>query len=152
MEWAILPLRRYADFKGRSRRKEYWFFVLLMVAVFAALYFIEGLLDLRVHGQGPLTLLFQLAILLPMLAVGARRLHDTGRSGWWLLIGYGPLLISTLLPFIGLASLNLAMILAAVAGVGFVVLLIFMALEGARGPNAYGPDPKAAESAAPGGV
>lgn len=150
MEWAILPLKRYAEFKGRSRRKEYWSFVLLTVAIFAALYFVEGLLDLSVHGQGPLTLLFQLAILLPMLAVGARRLHDTGRSGWWLLAGYGPLLVSTLLPFLGVADLDLAMILLVVALVGFVVLLIFMILEGTRGPNPYGPDPKAGEGAAPG--
>jgi uncharacterized membrane protein YhaH (DUF805 family) len=150
MEWAILPLRRYAEFKGRSRRKEYWSFVLLTVAVFAALYFLEGLLHLSVRGQGPLTFLFQLAILLPMLAVGVRRLHDTGRSGWWLLIGYGPLLVSTLLPFVEPANDSLAMILLIVAGVGFIVLLILMALEGAKGSNAYGPDPKAGEGATPG--
>lgn len=148
MEWAILPLKRYAQFTGRSRRKEYWSFVLLTLAVFLVLYLVEGMLDLRVHGLGPLTLLFQLAILLPSLAVGARRLHDTNRSGWWLLIGYGPLLISTLLPFIGLANLTLALVLLVVALVGFVVLLIFMVLEGTKGPNQHGPDPKAAAAGA----
>lgn len=146
MEWAILPLKRYADFNGRSRRKEYWSFVLLTVAIFAILYFLEGLLALSVRGQGPLTFLFQLAILLPTLAVGARRLHDTGRSGWWLLIGYAPLLASTLLPFAGPVDRGLAMILLIAAGLGFVVLLIFLVLEGARGPNLYGPDPKAGQA------
>jgi uncharacterized membrane protein YhaH (DUF805 family) len=150
MEWAILPLRKYADFTGRSRRKEYWSFVLLTVAVFAVLYFVERQLDLTTRGMGLLTLLFQLAILLPTLAVGARRLHDTGRSGWWLLIGYAPLLVATLLPFAGVADPGLAMILLVAALAGFVVLLIFMVLEGTRGPNAYGPDPKAAEGAAAG--
>lgn len=144
MEWAILPLRKYADFTGRSRRREYWSFVLLMIAVFVALYFAEGLVELRMYGQGPLTFLFQLAILLPMLAVGARRLHDTGRSGWWQLICYAPALLSTLLPFLGLADLSLVIIVLSVAVIGLLVLIVFLVLEGTKGPNRYGPDPKGA--------
>lgn len=149
MEWAFLPLKRYAEFKGRSRRKEYWSFVALLIVTFAALEFIEGMLHVTVFGQGPLTLLFQLAILLPMSAVGARRLHDTGRSGWWLLIAYVPLNVPTLLSLIGLADFILAMILAVVALVGCVVLLIFMVIEGTEGLNQYGPDPRAGDGAAP---
>src|ERR1044072_3657480 len=94
MEWATLPLKRYAEFTGRSRRKEYWMFILLCIVVGIVLYFIDGLLGLRgmVGPYGPLFLLFELAILVPSIAVGIRRLHDTNRSGWWLLILYGPAL------------------------------------------------------------
>jgi uncharacterized membrane protein YhaH (DUF805 family) len=150
MEWATLPLKKYAEFTGRSRRKEYWMFVLLCVAVFVVLYLIEGILGLRgMIGQyGPLTILFELAVLVPSLAVGIRRLHDTNRSGWWLMIGYGPLLVSMVLPFLGLAGLGLAMIVLVIALIGFVALLVFMVMEGTRGPNQYGPDPKGVEGAA----
>jgi len=150
MEWATLPLKRFAEFTGRSRRKEYWIFVLLVLVVAAVLYFVEGALNMRgwVGPYGPLLVLFELAILVPSIAVGIRRLHDTNRSGWWLLIGYGPALVSTLLPLLGIVNLNLMMILSLVALAGFVVLIVFMALEGTKGPNQYGPDPKGAEGAA----
>jgi uncharacterized membrane protein YhaH (DUF805 family) len=149
MEWATLPLKRYAEFTGRSRRKEYWMYVLLLVVVGVVLGVIEGILGLRgmVGPYGPLSALFALATFVPSLAVGVRRLHDTNRSGYWLLIGYGPLLISMLLPFLGMAGVGLAMIVMIVALVGFVVLLIFMVLEGNRGTNQYGPDPKGGDAA-----
>jgi uncharacterized membrane protein YhaH (DUF805 family) len=151
MEWATLPLKRYAEFTGRSRRKEYWMYVLLLVVVYIVVGIIESVLHLRgmVAGlYGPLSLLLALATLVPSLAVGIRRLHDTDRSGWWLLIGYGPLLVSMVLPFLGMAGLGLAMIVMIVALIGFLVLLVFMVLEGTRGPNQYGPDPKGADAAA----
>ena len=119
MEWATLPFKKYADFTGRSRRKEYWSFVLLnLVCLFAAVFLenILGLSGMVLGFYGPLTVLLWLAFLVPGLAVSVRRLHDTGRSGWWVLLGFVPLL--------GL------------------VLLVFMVLEGTRGPNAYGEDPK----------
>jgi uncharacterized membrane protein YhaH (DUF805 family) len=128
MEWATLPLKKYADFTGRSRRKEYWSFFLLCLAGAVVLSIIEGIVGLggTVAGlYGPLTTLFLLALLVPSIAVGVRRLHDTDRSGWWMLIG--------LVPF-----------------VGGIILLVFYVLEGTRGPNQYGPDPKGAEGAAAG--
>lgn len=145
MEWATLPLKKYAEFNGRSRRKEYWMYVLLLVVVGIVIGIIEGILGLRqmIAGvYGPLSLLFMLGTLVPSLAVGVRRLHDTDRSGWWLMIGYGPMILSMLLPLLGMAGLGLAMIVMILALVGFVVLLIFMVMEGTRGPNQYGPDPK----------
>ncbi|HEX6375691.1 MAG TPA: DUF805 domain-containing protein [Allosphingosinicella sp.] len=150
MEWATLPLKRFAEFTGRSRRKEYWMFVLLAVAVALVLYLVEGLLGLRgwIGPYGPLVLLFELAILIPSIAVGIRRLHDTNRSGWWLMIGYGPALVSMLLPLVGIGHLGLIMILTLVSLVGFVALLVLMVLEGTKGPNQYGPDPKGAEGTA----
>ncbi len=146
MEWAILPLKKYAEFEGRSRRKEYWMFVLLLVAVMAVIAGVEAMTGLAatIGPYGPLTALFLLATLAPSLAVGARRLHDTGRSGWWLLIGYGPFLLAQVLTLAGL--LQLATILSVLALAGFVVLLVFMAVEGTRGPNPYGPDSKGSDA------
>lgn len=149
MEWAVAPLRKYADFAGRARRKEYWSFMVLAAVLFAAVYGIEGLLKLRgAAGYGPLTIVFQLAILLPTLGVGARRLHDIGRSGYWLLAGYGPFAASAALALAGLARWEYFLSLA--AGIGFLILLVFSVMEGNRGPNRYGADPKAGDGATPG--
>ncbi|MEA3009291.1 MAG: hypothetical protein QOJ91_983 [Sphingomonadales bacterium] len=149
MDWALAPLRKYADFKGRARRKEYWSFMVLVAVLFGAAYAIESLLDLRgARGYGPLTTLFQLAVLLPTLAVGARRLHDIGRSGWWLLAGYGASAASTALALAGVARWEYLLSLA--AGIGFLVLLVFSVMEGIRGPNRFGEDPKAGEAFEPG--
>lgn len=152
MEWATLPLKKYAEFEGRSRRKEYWMYVLLLIAVGLVIGTVEGIVGLSgmVGPYGPITALFLLGTLVPSLAVGVRRLHDTGRSGWWLLIGYGPFLLSLLLTMAG--SLQLAMILSVLALVGFVALLVFMVMEGTRGPNQYGPDPKGSEGSPSGAV
>jgi uncharacterized membrane protein YhaH (DUF805 family) len=124
MEWMTMPLRRYAEFSGRSRRKEYWMFTLLLVIVNIVITVVETALGLgtSIGGiYGPLSLLVLLVILVPSIAVGVRRLHDTGRSGWWMLIA--------LLPIIG-----------------GLVLLIFFVLEGDKGPNEYGPDPKGSDT------
>ena len=133
MEWAILPLKRYAEFSGRSRPKEYWMFVLFVIVATVALTFVDAALGLgtseRYANRGPmgfavgfsnsgglLTAIFALGVLVPGLAVGVRRLHDTDRSGWWLLLGLIPLF-------------------------GWIVLLVFLVSGGTRGPNRFGPDP-----------
>src|SRR5688500_8500448 len=94
MQWYLKVLRQYVDFNGRARRTEYWMFALFTIIISIVL----GLLDLMlgltfVEGStsGWLGLIYGLATLLPSLGVGVRRLHDTGRSGWWLLIGLVPL-------------------------------------------------------------
>jgi uncharacterized membrane protein YhaH (DUF805 family) len=150
MEWAILPLRKYAEFAGRARRREYWSFVLLYIVAFALALLIDFYAGLRgmVGPYGPLTALALLALLVPSVAVGARRLHDIDRSGWWLLAAYAPWILSLLLPLAGIVQPTLALILLLVAGAGFILLIVFSVLEGTRGPNRYGPDPKAAEGAA----
>ena len=120
MEWMLLPLKRYADFSGRSRRKEYWMFLLGVFIAVIVLSIIEGIVGLSgmVGGvYGPLTTLFLLGILVPSIAVQVRRFHDQDKSGWFVLLG--------LIPFLG----------------GLAVL-VFMCLEGTRGPNRFGPDPK----------
>lgn len=122
MEWMMMPLQRYADFSGRSRRKEYWMFILGVVIVAVILGIIEGILGINgmVGGvYGPLTILLLLGILIPSIAVQVRRFHDQGKSGWFVLLGFIPL-------------------------VGGLIVLVFMCLEGTNGPNEYGPDPKGA--------
>ena len=117
MDWYLGALKKYADFTGRARRTELWMFLLINFVVSVVLAVVD-----RMIGTMVLQPLYALAVLLPSLAVGARRLHDTGRSGWWLLIALVPI-------------------------AGLVVLIVFYLIEGTKGPNAYGPDPKA--SAAP---
>ncbi len=119
VEWYMLALRRYVDFAGRSRRREYWFFALGNVVIAIVLMLIERMLGMASGGYGILTIIFELAILVPSIAVSIRRLHDTGRSGWWILIAFVPIL-------------------------GALVLLYFMLLDSEPGMNAYGPNPKEA--------
>ena len=114
MNLMLQPLRKYAEFRGRARRSEYWLFILFAAVVF----FIAALIDVLVFGRPSVIYgLSVLALLIPHLAVGFRRLHDTDRSAWWLLLGVIPLV-------------NL-------------VLLVFFLLPGTVGDNRYGPDPKA---------
>ena len=121
MEWMLMPIRRYADFAGRSRRQEFWMYqlgIFLFYIAFAVLAGIGG----AIGGDtlsGILMIPFVLAMLalfIPSLAVAVRRLHDQDKSGWWLLISF--------IPF------------------GGIVLLVFYCLEGTQGPNQFGPDPK----------
>ena len=114
MEWYLEVLRKYAVFSGRARRKEYWMFVLINMLIALALGVLDGILG----GGGLLGGLYSLAILIPSLAVAVRRLHDTGRSGWWILICLIPLL-------------------------GAIVLLIFMVIDSDPGANEFGRNPKA---------
>ena len=118
MEWYLKVPRQYVDFAGRARRKEYWMFTLVSVIISLVLAILDNVLRIGILG-----LLYSLAVVLPSLAVGVRRLHDTGRSGWWLLISLIPL-------------------------IGAIVLVVFFATDGEPQPNAYGPDPKAV----PGGL
>ncbi len=115
MEWYIEVLKKYAVFSGRARRKEYWMFFLFNVIIT----FVLGIVEWILGSSGIIGTLYSLAILVPSIAVSVRRLHDTERSGWWLLIGLIPL-------------------------IGTIVLFIFMIQEGKYGENAYGSNPKLA--------
>ncbi|MFT4692892.1 MAG: uncharacterized membrane protein YhaH (DUF805 family) [Limisphaerales bacterium] len=82
MKWYINVLKNYAVGKGRARRKEYWMFVLFNFIIVVVLGFIEGFLG----GPGIIAQIYNLAVLVPSIAVGVRRMHDTDHSGWFLLI------------------------------------------------------------------
>jgi uncharacterized membrane protein YhaH (DUF805 family) len=148
MDWMLMPLRRYADFAGRSRRKEYWMFILFCIIVAIPIFMIESALDLPkfVAGvYGPLLLAFGLALAIPSLAVAVRRFHDQDKSGWFVLIGY----IWTPLSWIAMAfgSVALLGIVTTLGAIGGLIMIVFMLLEGTRGPNRFGPDPKGGDAA-----
>lgn len=114
LEWYLKPFKQYIDFEGRARRKEYWVFTVgnILVSILLGGGGVFG------YGSDILSGLFSLFILIPGLAVAVRRLHDTGRSGFWLFI--------LLIPLIGL-----------------FVIIYFLVSDSESGSNAYGPNPKA---------
>ena len=87
MEHFVDALKRYAEFSGRADRTQYWMYVLVYIIIYVVLSLIDKLL-----GSVVLALLFSLALLIPSISIGARRLHDIGRSGWWQLIALIPIL------------------------------------------------------------
>ena len=105
MKWWLTCIRKYVTFEGRARRKEYWMFTLFNV-VFVV---VTMLLDILLFGATPdnptspryLTTLYGLFVFLPTLTVVVRRLHDIGRSGWWLAGYYGVAFVCTILMMIG---------------------------------------------------
>ena len=87
MHWYVMVLKKYAVFSGRARRKEYWMFVLFNFLIAVALSLVEGILAIAPErDESVLATIYQLAILIPAIAVGVRRMHDTDHSGWWLLL------------------------------------------------------------------
>ncbi|MBZ0335003.1 DUF805 domain-containing protein [Marinobacter sp. AL4B] len=119
MNWYLEVLKKYAVFSGRARRKEYWFFILFNIIISLALGAIDGVMGSysETAGVGLLGGIYSLAVLIPGIAVTVRRLHDTGRSGWWFLIVLVPV-------------------------IGALVLLVFMVLDSKPEQNQYGANPK----------
>ncbi len=115
MNYFIDVVKKYAVLHGRARRKEYWMFMLFYIIIAIVLAVVEGV----VGSPGFLGMILGLALLLPSIGVTIRRLHDTSRSGWWILISFVPV-------------------------VGGIVLLVFMCLDSTPGANAYGANPKGA--------
>lgn len=116
----------YVNFNGRARRSEFWYYVLANILIAIIIGFIEGMLGLGNYttssnsfefSGGVISNLYSLAVLLPGLAVSVRRLHDTNKSGWYILFGLIPL-------------------------IGAIILIVFMATNGDEGSNQYGQDPK----------
>ena len=110
---------KYACFSGRARREEYWMFILFDI-IFGLAFNLCGSLLAVATGIMAFSLIgsiFNLAVMIPGTAVLFRRLHDTGRSGWWWLIGFIPV-------------------------VGWIAILVFSCLDGEPGENEYGPNPK----------
>ncbi|MDM7914552.1 MAG: DUF805 domain-containing protein [Candidatus Eisenbacteria bacterium] len=125
MNWYLGVLRKYAVFSGRARRKEYWYFALFNAIVCLVLMLIDRLTHTysSTFSMGLLSGIYSLAVLIPSLAVAVRRLHDTGRTGWWLLLA--------LVPFLG-----------------GLVILVFTVQDSRPGSNQYGANPKELQPAA----
>ena len=121
MNWYLEVLKKYAVFTGRARRKEYWYFFLFNIIISIVLGVIDGVIGSSSPeaGMGIMGGIYTLAVLIPNIAVTVRRLHDTDRSGWWLLIAFIPL-------------------------IGVIVLLAFVGLDSKPGQNQYGANPKEA--------
>lgn len=170
MEWMILPLKRYAQFSGRSPRREYWMFVLFNIIVSIVLSIVDTVLGLGGHtssysASGPgsyaagadtsggiLSGIWALAVLIPSIAVGVRRLHDVNRSGWWMLapiLLLGVAMVSALArlganPDASMLGFGIFFMVAMLIGVVVsILLLVWACMHGTRGPNRFGPDPYA---------
>ena len=115
MEWYLKVMRQYADFSGRARRKEYWMFILFYFLIIIAAGFFSFIIG---ETLGMILIgLIALIHFIPSLSVAIRRLHDTGKSGWYLLIGFIPL-------------------------IGSIIMLVFYCTDSDEGRNQWGPDPK----------
>lgn len=119
MKWFMDAMKKAFNFSDRSRRKEYWMFILATLIISIVLTIVDAVVGLEIaEDVGILSTLFSLAIIIPSISVTVRRLHDIGKSGWWVLIGIIPI-------------------------VGFIVLLVFTVKDSEPAPNAYGMNPKA---------
>ena len=146
IQWAQRPLKNYADFSGRASRAEYWWFWLAYMLLNVILQVL-----MRISPIFGLLGLLYLGLIIPMLAVGVRRLHDTERTGWWLLAPIAPYAIGIALVFsngitsganpLSLFTFGPAMIFMLIGFVLAVVVFIFTVLPGTKGPNRFGPDP-----------
>lgn len=112
MNWYIDVLKKYAVFNGRAHRREYWMFTLFNVIVSIIFSIVDSLFETNIFNM-----LYTLAVFLPSLGVSIRRLHDIGRSGWWLLLSFIPV-------------------------IGWILLIYWACLDSQPGPNQYGPNPK----------
>ena len=129
--WKKVVFENYANFSGRARRSEYWYFTLFNIIIFVPLVILFVVFAESGGNSEAISLIFMLffivvalALLIPSIAVAVRRLHDTGKSGWWYILGVIPV----------------------VSYVGGIVLLVFYCMDGEPNSNKWGPNPKLAIS------
>ncbi|MBZ4220975.1 DUF805 domain-containing protein [Bacillus wiedmannii] len=115
MRWYLYTLKNYAEFSGRATRKEYWIFTLVNKVTFWSLIYLASYSSSAFYLRANITLIYIAIFIVPTLAVEARRLHDSGKTGWWQLLN--------LVPF------------------GGAVLLVFCIIESDESDNKYGPNP-----------
>jgi uncharacterized membrane protein YhaH (DUF805 family) len=118
MKYYLKALKNYANFSGRARRKEYWLFTLYNIIIFVALVFLGAMVGFPRGAEGVFVFVafYMVGVLIPALAVSVRRLHDTGRSGWWLLLYFVPF--------------------------GAIVVLVFLVQDSNPASNKFGKNPK----------
>lgn len=155
IDWAKRPIQKYADFTGRAPRAEFWWYVLAVVIVRIIAMIIDNILNMNVWAvYGPITIIVGLGLLVPSIAVTVRRLHDTGRPGWWILLPIAALCLMFVFggaAIVGgaaaggaagmVAGAGLMMLFGLLALVADIVLIVFCALPGTPGDNQYGPNP-----------
>lgn len=118
MEWYLQVLKKYAVFDGRASRSEYWYFFLFNIIIGFIFGLIDGFAGLAITSSvGVLGGIYSLVLLLPGIGVFIRRMHDTGRSGWWWLIAFVPI-------------------------IGAIMMIIWLVKDSDEGTNKYGPSPK----------
>lgn len=124
MNWYFHCLTKFAEFKGRAQRKEYWYFVLISIVIFVALNIVDHSIGTVVSksGIGLFSGFYSVVVFIPNIAVSIRRLHDTNRTGWWILVNFIPL-------------------------IGLLILLVFFVLDSTPGDNRFGPNPKSVGTA-----
>ena len=149
VDWAKRPVEKYATFTGRASRPEYWWYTLALIVAYVVIGVVESMVGLNQMAgpYGLLSLLLMLATLVPSLAVSVRRLHDTNRSGWWLLIALVPYCLMAIAGVMALSGggpltlMAMVGVISIIALIGAVVLLVFMVLPGTPGDNSYGSPP-----------
>ena len=155
VDWAKRPLKKYADLSGRAPRAEFWWWFLAVIILSVVARIIDNIIGMKMVGEyGPLSLIVTAALLVPNIAVGVRRLHDTNRTGWWILAPVGPYCLAFVLggaAMVGgaatgnaagmMAGAGIAGILMIIGAVCALLLLVFYCLPGTPGDNKYGPNP-----------
>jgi uncharacterized membrane protein YhaH (DUF805 family) len=147
---------KYVQFTGRARRSEYWYYTLFAVLVAIGLGIVDGIIfGFEPEDPSILSNLFALGTFIPGLAVSVRRLHDTNRSGWWIVLPYA-LLGASIFFFASImlgsgaggANVGILGLLVLLATLGaLIMLLVWLCTDGTRGENRFGPDPKGLEAA-----
>ncbi len=169
MEWMILPLKRYAEFSGRSRRQEIWLYFLMLFLFFIVMFtmlFMIGFgaaITAQQTNASPFAALasmgigfaifglISLALLIPTIAVQVRRLHDIDWSGWWVMAYYGPYLAALVLSILALSTNTptlqiVSVVFSLMSWLAVIMLIVLYCLPGTVGPNRFGGDPLRANS------
>lgn len=155
IDWAKRPIEKFADFTGRAPRAEFWWYFLAVIVASIVARIIDNILGMNLVGPyGPISLLLMLGLIVPNIAVSVRRLHDTDRSGWWILLPIVPYCLAFVLggaAMMGGAASGSAMGMGAGMGIAAIflligaacalLLLVFYCLPGTPGDNRYGPNP-----------
>lgn len=161
MKWYLQVLKKYAVFNGRARRKEYWMYTLFCIVFAIAAAILDNIFGTTFKfsytvgdntiplnlNYGYIYAVYGIAVIIPGIAVIVRRLHDVGKSGWFYLLCFLPILLGYLLIFIGVHShILLCLIIGALVvllSLGLLIwLLVLLCTEGTPGENKYGPNPK----------
>ncbi|MDR0790268.1 MAG: DUF805 domain-containing protein [Bacteroidales bacterium] len=145
MNYFIKCLKNYAVFTGRARRKEYWLFYLFYVIFLVVAMVLDNVLGIasKTLHYGPIYGVFCLALLVPTLAVSVRRLHDIGKSGWWMLIFYLASVVLSVLMTLLITVVPFIVFFVAIAIMAIAIwMLIWVCKDSQMGDNQYGEYPK----------